>query len=147
MDFVLVIIFVCLLIAAWAIFSYPAAVTIIGDRTANLDLCLAWMACSSEGCFVPLLLRHGTSVYTVLSKGPAKKSHLYTYRARTFSPIHCNQKQHNQLSSHAKNEAHGPHRSPVSYWLIFPIQTHSKLFSLLWSQPFWDHDFNNLSLQ
>jgi hypothetical protein len=28
----------CLFIAAWAIFSYPAAVTITGDMTANLDI-------------------------------------------------------------------------------------------------------------
>jgi hypothetical protein len=32
-------------------FSYLAAVTIAGDRAANLDLCLAFMAFSSEGSF------------------------------------------------------------------------------------------------
>jgi hypothetical protein len=30
-------------------FSYPAAVTITGERTANLDLCLALLAFGSEG--------------------------------------------------------------------------------------------------
>jgi hypothetical protein len=30
-------------------FSYPAAITIIGGRATNLDLCLAFMAFSSEG--------------------------------------------------------------------------------------------------
>jgi hypothetical protein len=43
--------FVCLFIAAQAIFSYLAAVTITGGRTANLDQCLALMAFSSEGSF------------------------------------------------------------------------------------------------
>jgi hypothetical protein len=33
-------------------FSYLAAVTIIGDRIANLDLCLALTAVSSEGSFM-----------------------------------------------------------------------------------------------
>jgi hypothetical protein len=32
-------------------FSYLATVTIAGDRAANLDLCLALMAFSSEGSF------------------------------------------------------------------------------------------------
>jgi hypothetical protein len=32
-------------------FSYPVAVTITGDRAANLDLCLALMAFGSEGSF------------------------------------------------------------------------------------------------
>jgi hypothetical protein len=32
-------------------FSYPAIVTITGDRAANLGLCLALMAFSSEGSF------------------------------------------------------------------------------------------------
>jgi hypothetical protein len=32
-------------------FSYLAAVTITGDRAANLDLCLALTAFSSEGSF------------------------------------------------------------------------------------------------
>jgi hypothetical protein len=59
-------------------FSYPAAVTatVTGDRAANLDLCLALMAFSSEGPFpCQHLLRHGTSVYTVSSEGPAPTSH------------------------------------------------------------------------
>jgi hypothetical protein len=46
-------------------FSYLATVTIAGDRTANLDLCLALMTFSSEGSFTchtycdtgPLFLR------------------------------------------------------------------------------------------
>jgi hypothetical protein len=57
-------------------FSYLVAVTITGDRAANLDLRLALMAFSSEGSFyVPHLLRHGTLVYTVSSKRPASTSH------------------------------------------------------------------------
>jgi hypothetical protein len=41
------IIFVCLIVLGRM--SYPAAVTITGDRGANLDLCLALTAFSSEG--------------------------------------------------------------------------------------------------
>jgi hypothetical protein len=52
-------------------FSYQATVTIAGGRAANLDLCLAFMAFSSEGFFyVPHLLRHGTSVFKVISERP-----------------------------------------------------------------------------
>jgi hypothetical protein len=44
--------FVCLIVHSHEqFFSYPAAVIIIGDRAANLDLCLALMAYSSEGSF------------------------------------------------------------------------------------------------
>jgi hypothetical protein len=57
-------------------FSYPSAVTITGDRAANLDPCLALMTFSSEGSFsCRHLLRHGTSVYTVSSEGPASIFH------------------------------------------------------------------------
>ena len=63
-------------------FSYPAAVTITGYRAANLDLCLALTAYSSEGsllCHVHLL-RHGTSVFKVISERPmilASKCHAF----------------------------------------------------------------------
>jgi hypothetical protein len=43
--------FICLFIAIWAIFSCSAAVTITGDRTANLDRCLSLMVFSSESSF------------------------------------------------------------------------------------------------
>jgi hypothetical protein len=43
-----VCVFVCLFWAARAIFSYLAAVTISSDRAANLDLCLALTAFSSD---------------------------------------------------------------------------------------------------
>ena len=72
-------------------FSYPAAVTITGDRAANIDLCLALLA------FIVLhLLRHGTSVCTVSSEGQAPTSHsgIQTGDARIirslyFSSNHC----------------------------------------------------------
>jgi hypothetical protein len=51
-------------------FSYLAAVTITGDRAANLDLCLALMAFSSEGSYVPHLLRQRTSVVKVIFERP-----------------------------------------------------------------------------
>jgi hypothetical protein len=36
--------FICLLIAAWAMFSYAAAVTTSGEKAANLDLCwIDWL--------------------------------------------------------------------------------------------------------
>jgi hypothetical protein len=47
--------FVCLIISFESheqFFSYLATVTIIGDRAANLDLCLALTAFSSEGSFM-----------------------------------------------------------------------------------------------
>jgi hypothetical protein len=40
-----------LFIAAWAIFQLSSGCHKIGDRAANLDLCLALMAFSSEGSF------------------------------------------------------------------------------------------------
>jgi hypothetical protein len=49
-------------------FSYLATVTITGDRAANLDLCLALTAFSSEGSFTPHLVRHETSVFKVISE-------------------------------------------------------------------------------
>jgi hypothetical protein len=49
-------------------FSSPAAVTITGNRAANLDLCLALMAISIEFFFVSHLLQHGTLVYRSHSK-------------------------------------------------------------------------------
>jgi hypothetical protein len=53
-------------------FSYLATVTITGDNAANLDLCLALTAFSSEGFFfyVQHLLRHGTPVFKVISESP-----------------------------------------------------------------------------
>ena len=48
------ILFVCLFICFESheqFFSYMATVTIAGDRVANLDLCLALTAFSSEGSF------------------------------------------------------------------------------------------------
>jgi hypothetical protein len=45
--------------------SYLVAVTLAGDRAANLGLCSALRAFEQGGIFiVPHLLRHGTSVYT-----------------------------------------------------------------------------------
>jgi hypothetical protein len=43
--------FVCLFEPHEYFFSYQTAVTLTGDRTANLDLCLALTAFSSEGSF------------------------------------------------------------------------------------------------
>jgi hypothetical protein len=63
---------ICLFIATRAIFSYLVAVTIAGDRAANLGL----RAFEQGRIFiVPHLLRHGTSVYTVSSERPAHTSH------------------------------------------------------------------------
>jgi hypothetical protein len=65
------ILFVCLFLAARAIFSYLAAVTITGDGAANFGLCSALRAFEQGGIFiVPHQLRHGTSVYTVSSERP-----------------------------------------------------------------------------
>jgi hypothetical protein len=82
--------FVCLFIAAWAIFSYPVAVTITGDGAANLDLCLALMAFSSEGSF---------SCHTYCDTGPRFiRSHLKDRHSRPTvgfeqgtqrSPVYC----------------------------------------------------------
>jgi hypothetical protein len=47
--------FVCLFVCFESheqFFSYLATVTIVGDRAANLDLCLAFTAFSSEGSFM-----------------------------------------------------------------------------------------------
>jgi hypothetical protein len=47
-------------------FKYLAAVTITGDKAANLGLCSALRTFEQGGIFiVPHLLRHGASVYTV----------------------------------------------------------------------------------
>jgi hypothetical protein len=52
-------------------FSYLATVTITGDMTANLDLCLSLNGFKQWGFFyVPHLLRHGTSVFKVISERP-----------------------------------------------------------------------------
>jgi hypothetical protein len=71
--------FVCLLIAARAIFQLSGGchhVTIAGDRAANFGLCSALMAFEQGGIFiVSHLLRHGTSVYTVSSERPTPMSH------------------------------------------------------------------------
>jgi hypothetical protein len=71
-------------------FSYLAAVTITGDRAANLDLCLALRAFEQGGVFiVPHPLRHGASVYTVSSERPAPTSHsgIRTPDARTIRAL------------------------------------------------------------
>jgi hypothetical protein len=44
--------FVCFVYPPKQVFSYLAAVTITGDRAANLDLYVALMAFSSEGSFM-----------------------------------------------------------------------------------------------
>jgi hypothetical protein len=56
----IVCLFVCIDLSE-QVFSYPAAVTITGDRTANSNLCFALMAFSSEGSF---------SCYTYCDAGP-----------------------------------------------------------------------------
>jgi hypothetical protein len=57
---------VCLFVCLYPpeqFFSYPAAVTINGDRAANLGRCSALRAFEQGGIFIVLhLLRHGTSV-------------------------------------------------------------------------------------
>jgi hypothetical protein len=59
--------FILLFIAARAIFTYLAAVTITGDRAANLDLCLAPMAFSSGFFFrVTATATRETSVFKVI---------------------------------------------------------------------------------
>jgi hypothetical protein len=72
-------------------YSYPAAVTISGDRAANLDLCLALMAFSSNGSF------HATpaatpdlGLYGLISEGPAPTSHsgIRTSDARITRSLH-----------------------------------------------------------
>jgi hypothetical protein len=69
--------FVCF-IAAWAIFfSYPAAVTITGDRTANLDLCLALAAFKSEGTY---------SCHTYCNTGPRFRWYHPNGRRQGFEP-------------------------------------------------------------
>jgi hypothetical protein len=55
-------------IATRAIFQLSGAVAITGDRAANLDVCLALSAFSSEGSSHQL--RHGTSVFTITSIRP-----------------------------------------------------------------------------
>jgi hypothetical protein len=67
-----VYLFVSLFIAAWAFFSYLAAITVTGDGVANLDPSLALIAFCNEGSF---LLRNRTSVYNVSFVGPAPSSH------------------------------------------------------------------------
>jgi hypothetical protein len=62
--------FVCLLLHE-QFFNYLAAVTITGDRAANLDLCLTLLALSSEDSF----MCHMTLVYTVSSKRPVSMPH------------------------------------------------------------------------
>jgi hypothetical protein len=47
------------------------SLTIVGEGLQNLGLCSALRAFEEEGIFiVPHLLRHGTSVFPVSSKGP-----------------------------------------------------------------------------
>jgi hypothetical protein len=68
------------------VFSYLAAVTITGNKAANLDLCLALMAFSSKDSFsCQHLLRHGTSVYMLSSQEPTPTSPL---ARSTFVPPH-----------------------------------------------------------
>jgi hypothetical protein len=53
------------------LFSYLATVTITDNRAANLDLCLALAAFSSEGSFyMSHLLRYRTSLFKVTSERP-----------------------------------------------------------------------------
>jgi hypothetical protein len=63
-----VALFVCLLYfeSYEQFFSYLATVTITGDGAANLDLCLVLTAFF----YVPHPLRHGTSVFKVISERP-----------------------------------------------------------------------------
>jgi hypothetical protein len=73
--------FECLLVNSHLneFFSYPAAVTITGDRAAKLDLCLALVAFSSEGSFTchtccdmgPMFLRSFERPVILTSKRPA----------------------------------------------------------------------------
>jgi hypothetical protein len=57
-------------------FSYLVAVTIVGDRSANLGLCSALRAFEQGRIFImPHLLWHGTSVYMVSSERPTHMSH------------------------------------------------------------------------
>jgi hypothetical protein len=53
---------------AQAIFSYLAAVTITGDRTANLGLCLALTAFSSKGSFMCHTYCDTVPVFKVISE-------------------------------------------------------------------------------
>jgi hypothetical protein len=72
-------------------FSYLEAVTIPGDRAANLGLCSALRAFEQGGVFiVRRLLRHGASVYTVSSERPAPTSHsgIRTLDARIIRSLH-----------------------------------------------------------
>jgi hypothetical protein len=72
-------------------FSYLVAVTIAGDRAANLDLCSALRAFEQGGIFiVPYLLRHGTLVFTVSSERPAptSNSEIRTPDARIIKSLH-----------------------------------------------------------
>jgi hypothetical protein len=71
-------------------FSYLAAVTITGDRAANLGLCSALRAFKQGGIFtMPHLLRHGASVYTVSSERPAPTSHSGIKPPTQGSSDHC----------------------------------------------------------
>jgi hypothetical protein len=66
-------------------FSYPTAVTITGDRAANLDLCLAHMAFSSKGSFsCHTYCDAGPRFFSVSCEGPAPTSHsgIWTRDAR-----------------------------------------------------------------
>jgi hypothetical protein len=60
----------------------------------HLDLCLALIAFSSEVSYLCQYLRHGTSVYTVSSQGPAPTSHSWirtgNARITRFMRLHSN---------------------------------------------------------
>jgi hypothetical protein len=62
-------VFCLFVVDARAIFSYLAAVTITGDRIANLDVFLALMAFNNEG-FLRATPTAGTSIFKVISERP-----------------------------------------------------------------------------
>jgi hypothetical protein len=51
--------------------------------------------------------------------------------ARVGMLPHIYGKPFNLHSIKFKQEAHGSYRSPETYWLIFPIETHAKLLFLI----------------
>jgi hypothetical protein len=79
-------------------FSYLVAVTITGFRAANLDICSALVAFSSEGSFTCHIYCDTASVYTVSSEGLAPTSHsgIPTRDVRTILCRCCNQCEHVQ---------------------------------------------------
>jgi hypothetical protein len=79
--------FVWLFMAALAIFQLSSAVSIPGDRAANLDLCWALVAFSSEDSFT--CHTYWVSVYTVSSEWPLPTSHcgIRTRNVRIIRPL------------------------------------------------------------